>query len=306
MLIFVTFEARDAANDGKIVVFFQDEEGLVTDGFVGKAAVVSPVGETLYTYADPSVTFGSAGSGSILIPIPKDAAGNYLRGDYSFSVQLDDTTNGGIEIEEEFVYNYCPHNSPDHTTSDLVKMTAVLDCDTELFTADDTTDYTDVTRLTRVLTITRPAITGLSPATTGGDTLVVGVTYTNVTYSALLNVSFEYQEEEVTSEVTVISKGSAAIFIEVLADCDANMCGVVNCLIERFNTLSARAKKAGGWGNLDTQLVANFRYVESLVNLASLARNCNNSTQGKVYINEAKELLDCDCGCANTTTPKPL
>ncbi len=175
-----------------------------------------------------------------------------------------------------------------------------------MFTAEDITDYTDVTRLTRILTITRPAITGLSPATTGGDNLVVAVTYTNVTYSALLDVSFEYQEEDVTAEVTVISTGSAAIFIEVLADCDANMCGVVNCLIERFNTLNSRAQKAGGWHNLDAQAVANYRYVESLVNLASLARNCNNSTQARTYLAEAKTLLNCDCGCSDTVTPKPL
>lgn len=308
MLVRVTFEARSAnANDGNIVVFFQDEEGLSGAEFVGKVAVVSPTGEVLYTFLDPEATFSEAGSDTILIPIPLDAAGNYLRGDYIFSVELDDTTAGsGAEIAEEFTYNYCPHNSPDHTTSDLVKMTAVLDCETELFTAEDITDYTDVTRLTRILTITRPAITGLSPATTGGDNLVVAVTYTNVTYSALLDVSFEYQEEDVTAEVTVISTGSAAIFIEVLADCDANMCGVVNCLIERFNTLNSRAQKAGGWQNLDTQSVANYRYVESLVNLSSLARLCNNSTQARTYLAEAKNLLNCDCGCSDTVTPKPL
>ena len=124
MLVNVTFEARQAnANDGKIVVFFQDEEGLSGAEFVGKVAVVSPTGEVLYTFLDPEATFSEAGSDTIVIPIPLDAAGNYLRGDYSFSVQLDDTTAGvDPEIDEEFVYNYCPHNSPDHTTSDLVKM----------------------------------------------------------------------------------------------------------------------------------------------------------------------------------------
>lgn len=301
----VKFEARSGdANDGKIVVRFFEDASTTT--FTGKVSIISPTGVVLRSYATGSVSFVGPGTASILVPIPLDGAGEYLRGTYTIQVFLDDNGAGPHPlIEVTHPYYFCPHNSPDHTTSDLIKLGVVLDCAAETLLATDETDYTDITRLTRVLTTTPPAVTNVAASTTGTGSLTSAVTYTNVTYGTELEVSFSYNSET-SGGVPFISYGSAVVFVETKVDCDPNLCATVNCLTERFNTLKSRSKQAGGWYNLPAQERENYEYVASLVALAQMARGCNNYTQSKAYIDEAKTLLNCDCGCAAEPTPKPL
>jgi hypothetical protein len=311
MLVRVTFETRaTSADDGNIVIFFQDEDGIALSTWEGKAIVVSPTGITLRTYGTGMVTFASAGNNKILVPIPLDGTGAYLKGDYDITVWLDNTQAGAPtpDLEVQHVYNYCPHNSVDHHTSDLVKMESAVDCDAELITASDISDYVtdDITMLTRMITITPPSVANVAESLTTGQSLTAVLTYTNVIYSAELNVSFEYQEEEPTGQVTFISMGSAEIFVEHFVDCAHDICGVVKCLADRFDALLAKSVHYGGWYALPPAEVGNYNYAQTLIVLAQTLNKCGEFTRGKTYLDKAKVLLNCDCGCADNDLPKPL
>lgn len=310
-LITATFETRAAnANDGKIVVVFTDEDGISGSAWVGKVAVTSPTGVVLRTYTTSQVTFGPGGTGTILVPIPLDASGAYLRGNYAFSLYLDNTAgNPNPDKEAVVAYNYCPHNSPNHTTSDLIKMLSSVNCDTKLMTITDTTDYTvpaGLTMITRVITFSPPSIANISPTTTTGASMVGVLTYTNVTYGSELNVSFQYNEQTPTAGVTLVSMGSAEIFIERLVDCGQDMCALTKCLAARFDTLNEQAVNVGGWANLGRQTLGNFQYARDLISIAVMLKSCNEYTMAKGYFDRAKVLLNCNCGCPDTTQPVPL
>lgn len=307
MQIAVVFETRKGnANDGKIVATFTDNEGTSASDYAIGLGVVSPTGEVLCTYTGNVGNLDIGGTASLDIDIPLDSNGDYLAGEYDLQLSwynLDSSDNGLVEPS----YIYTPHHTPDHAESDLITLATTLSCDAETLVAEDTTEYgEDYTRLTRLITITPPSITGVSPLTSSSSQLTAAVTYTNVTYSSLLAVSFEYNVLEVTADVGIISRASASIYKENPVDCDPKMCAVVKCLASKFDNLKAKAVKVGGWSGLSEEDLGNFQYATALVTLAQQLRVCGEYDLAKPYVDEAKNLLKCDCGCAENTNPTPL
>lgn len=306
MLVSPTFEWRKGnANDGKIIVGFVDDEGGL-NAYTVSVAITDPLGVVLCTLAETEVTLAIGGDDNIFVNIPKDAAGNYLQGEYHFNIVYND---GVTNVDRNDVYNFVAYSSPDHLTSTLVGLTAALDCNTELITAKDTTDYTSVEGLSvidRDLTITPPTVAGVSPTTADADQIQAAVTYTNVPYQASLDVSFEYGQLVVDGVVTFFAFGSANLYVVIDVDCDPNMCSLVKCLSAKFQSLKAKADKLGGWAMLSATERGNFDYAQTLVGMAMQLRTCGENQMAKTYINEAKPLLNCDCGCSDTTGPTPI
>lgn len=304
MLITVVFETREGnANDGKIVVTFTDNEGTSSDPYNCGFNIVSPTGVVLCTIPGTLFEVAVGGTGFGTIDIPLDSAGDYLGGEYEITVTYD---NGDEPVpEESYTYLYTPLNTPDHGGT-FITLETTLDCDAETLVGEDTTDYTDVTRLTRALTITPPSITGASASTTSGANVTAAVTYTDVTYETLLNVSFEYNEVDDDGLTALISRGSAKVYIENYVDCDPDLCSLVKCLAAKFQSLKNKASKSGGWAFLSPQDSANFYYSQTLVNLAQMLRKCGDYDAAQPYIEEASTLLNCDCGCTPNTNPRPL
>jgi len=306
MLITAVFETRQAeANDGKIVVTFTDNEGTSAEPYSCGVRIVSPIGVELCTIAGTLIEVAIGGSGSIEIDIPLDSNDDYLGGTYEFTVTYD---NGDEPVPElDYTYTYSPLHTPNHLESTLITLTTLLDCDAETLVGTDTSDYTDVTRLTRALTITPPTVSGASASTTSGATVTAAVTYTNVTYETLLNVSFEWNEVVEDDDITAfISRGSARIYAENYVDCDPNLCALVQCLASKFQKLKNQAVSLGGWFYLPAQAQADYQYASTLISLGQNLRNCGEYEQAAPYIAEAATLLNCNCGCSDTTGPKPL
>lgn len=306
MQIAATFETRKGnSNDGKIVAVFTDNLGTSATPFTIGLGVTDPVGNLISDYNVNVAALSIGGTNTLTVDIPLDSSGNYLSGEYqlAFSYYNIGPTESDV-VETGYVYT--PKHIPDHTESDLITLETTLDCDAETLLAKDTSEYGDVDRLTRLITITPPEISGESPETTTSAQVSAAVTYTNVTYSSLLEVSFEYDELEVSSDVGVISRGSAAIYIEDAVDCDPNICQVVKCLASKFSALKAKAAKVGGWGGLSDQDRGDFEYASTLVSLAQQLRACGEYAAAKPYVDEAKTILNCDCGCAENTKPTPL
>ena len=104
----------------------------------------------------------------------------------------------------------------------------------------------------------------------------------------------------------MISRGSAAIFQEDFIDCLADLCQLSKCLASKFDSLSVKAARAGGWSGLSEQDRSNFQYASALVLTAQQMRNCGEYSAAKPYVDKAAEILNCDCGCAENNTPMPL
>ena len=306
MEIALSFECRRGnANDGKIVATFHDNMGTSSSPYTIGLGAVSPTGVLLADYNVNGAILPIGGTVSLYVTIPKDSSGNYLAGVYELTVNYYNIEGTDNRLET-YAYQFDPHSSPDHLESDLVKLETVLDCDAKTLVATDTSDYTDVTRLTRALTITPPSVAGASPSTTSGATVTAAVTYTYVTYSTLLNVSFEYNEETPDDLTTLISYGSAYIYAENYVDCDVNLCALTQCLAAKFQSLKSQSQAAGGVEYLPQNVWANFQYAQSLVVIASQLRNCGLYDAAQPYVNEASTLLSCDCGCDQNTNPQPL
>ena len=306
MIITGVFETRKGnANDGKIVATFHDDIGSSVTPFTIGLGVVSPTGVVISNVLVNVAVLAIGGTQTLTIDIPLDSAGDYLSGNYALEFSYYNADSSESDVLEA-TYLYTPKHSPDHTTSSLVTMTTTVDCDAETLVAKDTTEYGDVTRLTRLITITQPAIADETPSTTTNAQLTETLTYTLVTYSSLLEVSFEYDAVEISEGFDLISRGSAALYAEDFIDCDPKICNLVKCLASKFNALKNKSERVGGWSGLSAQDQSNFAYASTLVNLAQMLRNCGKYAAAKPYVDEAADILNCDCGCTSTNTPTPL
>jgi hypothetical protein len=305
MLISASFEARKGnANDGKIYVSFADDEG--TGGSVTCAfEITNPAGVVICTLAETEITFAPGGDGENSVDIPLDSLGAYMEGDYTFQFVVTGITS---PIDRTDIYSYVAYNAPDHLSSDTIAWTTNLDCNTEEITAEDVTVYPteDFTRNSRLLTVTPPVVSGASPTTSTSATVTAPVTYTNVPYQVTLDVVYSYNQIDVDEVLTFFSFGSTNLYISIDVDCDPNMCSTVKCLASKFDKLEAKATRLGGWFNLSPQDKGDFEYASTLTLLAMQLRTCGENNMAKPYIAKAKALLNCDCGCSDSTGPQPI
>lgn len=312
----VTFECRSAeANNGKIVIT-ADGEGALAQDWEVRVALKAPSGAIFRAKpvaADAAMADTDSGIAILDYDIPIGGDSLYQGGEYTVLFYVTDITGGG-ETLYTGSYLFEPVVAPDNLTSTLIELETSLNCLNGELVATDETDYTGWTRDSRSIKIVHPDIPGIAtPAdTTDTDSDVnVTVTHINVTYQAQLIVTVSKTDANNAmqgSDFTVswFQRHTANLYEDVDVDCDNLLCDVLSCLEQRFTLLNAQACTRGGWAQVPAAERANFEYCMNLLQLAKLFADCNNSTKFRLYLNQAKELLNCSCGCAESGAVAPF
>lgn len=309
----------NSARKGKIVLFGQESVNLSPDYWTMYVKITDPTGTVIHTppafsaLGDYNVTALTQTIWSDIV-IPTDSNGNYLSGNYLIEIWkrfVSDALPAAVKIANE-TYNFCPHNTPLNTLNSRLSFSQTLSCVTGLLTGNDLTDYTALafTRTSRLLTIDPPAIDGRANVTSSTNTVSITVTYTNVSYGILYNITYTYspQVSALDATTSIITQAGVINYVNYAVTCDSSICATVECLGTYFTDLEAKACAKGGWSRLTAAEQGNFTYVSAMINLASMSLACGNVTNYELYLNKAKAILnDCNCGCAECSDdPKPF
>lgn len=308
----IVFETRKGnANEGKIVCVFTDTPATLGATWQVDFGVISPLGVTLRDISGANVAMSAGGTATILVDIPKTSDGKeYLGGEYELEIYYNNTASSNPQSTTR-IYEYCPKHSVDHSKSDYVKREYVLDCLAETLLLRDITDWEGqgLTRLTRNLSITPPVITGESPTESNSlSSISVNLSYTNVVYQTLMEATFEYDSDGEDTDMLIISRGSVFLYDEVKVDCKSSFCDTVYCLYERLKKLRVTSQRCGGWSYVPAHVKDEYEWAMTLVNMATMLRDCGSFVESKKLIDEATALLggDCSCGCDDLDKPKPI
>ena len=241
------------------------------------------------------------------INIPTDSSGAYMKGTYTFTTYLKylSGVNGNITMSiETITYNFCPVTNT--ASPNAAKLVRTLNCAGGKLKLDDLTSYTGFTITNHLLTITPPAITGLSPITSAAYSLQTNLTYTNVSYAYSL-----YAEGVKVTPATatvpydaiyqVVEHASWAVTTSVFVAC-ATLCSVASCAKKALSELEA---KRYATGKLSTQdKFTHDKIVDRLV-LIQTDMICG-GTNIDQYLSELQTIISGVCNCTISTTATPF
>lgn len=258
------------------------------------------VGWFVITYPNGNGYTGSQGTPNLVgggtsntLLIPQDANGNWLTGNYTFTLFL--YNNVLLQtISTTITYNYCPPFK--FTNIDEGTIANTIDCFQYKLNIQDKTHYGTPTTKTELLTLypPQPLITsGDAPiVTTSSSTLLYVFGYTG-TYVATINTLLTYVEGTVTVSGRVTADRSISV------QCSLNICNLIACYNEKLRKLTFQIKKTGYLESVDNGLKTDMTLALGYLQGYYANANCGNYTKATEYYNELAKVLNCDCNCGD-------
>lgn len=319
-------------NFGNIVVEFnQDDADLLPINTVEAdfyVKVVDPSGVTSRDFPSvPDLTTGDPlGSGYLdlaTIPLSNNSLGNdFLRGTYQLIVQVVQAGSNQLpdsNVTCSFVVNPAVTSEETNAESDnglFGVLADTVNCKTAIVTFVDESDHDGWTITQQNITIQPPIIAG-QPApeavtTEDNDTAFLSFSWTNVTYTAVLDV-LRNMEPTFTGNVgtfQVIFTESLIATASAEIDCGQGVCDLLPCLDSKFNAAYNEACEHGGWGKVKSKSLNELQALAIMAQMYDLHSRCGNITSAETYKAKITAMFgsNCSCGCSDTPTnsePKP-
>jgi len=305
MQALVSFNIRPlTTNYGKLVVNVLNtgELGVPnTEVFIG---IDDPLGLAIKEFpVAPDFDHPTAGPHSVTVDIPTVTGGtDFVTGKYTVRVlirQIDLTSN---LIDDTSEYSFCP------LTGNFVSSGFELkyDCFAQKIIMTDNTNYDQVTREDRLMTLDPPEIPGKDSApnlTTADAQLIVSMDYDFTTYNAKLEANINKSSTDGRFVWTVNDRVDDSQVSNVTCDLDA--CEIIPCYTEFHDKVVNRSAKKGGTIALGPNDLDLFVQVNATLNLWMVYKECQDTANMVTQYDKLKILLRaCGCDCPNPTQPK--
>lgn len=287
MTFIATFSTEFDADNGKIILFAEDEEGVASANFQVRFGVTGPAGllvKAMPTGSTFDMTFGTLGDGMVKVSIPVigDA---YVNGTYTVTVEWRDFNVGAAFSLESTDYYYEPTVKPVEDGASAVLAVAV-DRDSSTITATDSTPISgwDVTNY--LLELETNAVADESTIETDRSVSITGVTDgDNYTASlAIYRQKFTSDQSPIVVQEELVRKSLTGTYSAVEV-CDTLAC-VADAVVGDYGCNAPTVSRK----QMAESLKALFRHV-----LATSFAACGDKNKEHTYASQA----DCDCGCNN-------
>lgn len=242
------------------------------------------------------------------VDFPTDSTGAYQKGVYTIIayVKRQATSGGAISMTSETItYDFCPVTNA--LSPYVAKLVRTLNCSAGKLKLDDLTTYTGWTVSSHLLTITPPAITGLSPTTTALYSLQISLTYTNVSYGYSMSAN-GVKEVNVTptnfydSLFRVAELVTWSTSTSVFVAC-TNLCSVLSCAKTALSELEAKRLATGKLSEAD--MFTHDKITDRLT-LIQMDMICGGANVDQ-YLDELSTIISGVCSCsAVSTTATPF
>lgn len=268
--------------------------------------ILDPLGIPVYEntgyssddYSAPDITLTSADYDDT--PLPTTGAGIVIGGTYTIQVKAEVTKSGDPPqyVQKDIQHKLCPE-----VISLAVKLSLTFDCDDATANGKDNTNYAcddyPTVSVTRTLTLSPPAGSGQSTATSSTDTVQKSDLLSPVTYDLDVVANVEFKTADNRTIVTAIYKG----YVQEASNCDDSLCKMFCCL-QKLETAYYDARKRPEVQALERmKLSMGIIYYE----LAKDARKCGHESKIPGYVTKFYEETGCDpkCDCCGDT-PAPV
>lgn len=304
----VIFDTAEGSLDyGKMVISVVNDNsntpiGPTLELYIG---ITGPAGVIKAVPGTPDVTVTSYGAtATYKHSIPVDAAGDFLKGNYTIQMNLTAINGGSSDDDSQTqTYNFCPPS----VSHPQLNIGFVLDCIAKTLTINDDTVYGawDGTKTLSVQPPTvPPATTPPSPETSTSGQVVIELDYTNVVYVATL--TGELSTETVVGVFTFQTLYYASVQESYTVDCDVYGCAWLNCYNQFLRKVNSMAIKAGDITRIGP-MYNDYLQLIGQVQLYMMAKGCGNNTLAAQASNVISNLLSCNCGCSQEQlTPIPI
>jgi hypothetical protein len=257
------------------------------------------------TVAQPSVSMP-------LVQVPKVTNGNFEEGVYAMLFQVEDTGNPGVYFDVSLSFEVDVKSEGEDNCTKKGLLDYLVDCFCLKMTVTDLTDYSDVTLVSRELTIIPPTIPN-EPApvniVTPDASVSFPFSYSGVTYTANLYSIFEHTAIVTGTEGTNPALFPPAVIRESLkytqaekVSCDRNLCKLINCINEFFDKTKAQAADLGGIQYLPKNVLDTWLCLNNLLVMYDYAVTCKNTFLIDKIFDAIQDLVNCDCGCSGESS----
>lgn len=268
----------------------------------GYFSIIDPTGTTLHlgNFTTPDIDQDvSMVFDSVLVPL--DSLGNLLSGYYKIQYFVE---QGGSTVynTEEVSVLICDDDCDNVTSGDLE---IDINCDSAVATAYDRTEYASGSEVDRVLTLRPPLGAEYSDGT---DASTYYTTNNYVNSDALWSGVWEAHLVAIVTHTDIVGgfEIKTIEYVDVYdnaeATCSINLCALYSCITQTLEKVKKQASDRGGLGN-NVDLHDFVSTIEMEYISMEVARSCGNKTNVVKHYNNLKNLLGCDCGCGNSTSP---
>lgn len=268
----------------------------------GYFSIINPTGTVLHLGnvttpdidQDVSMVFDS-------VSVPLDSLGNLLSGYYKIQYFVEQSGTIVYNTEEVSVL-ICDDDCDNVTNGDLE---IDINCDSAVATAYDRTEYASGSEVERVLTLRPPLGSKYSNGTVAST---YSTTNNYVNSDALWSGVWEAHLVAIVTHTDIVGgfEFKTIEYVDVYdnaeATCSINLCALYSCITQTLEKVKKQASDRGGLGN-NVDLHDFVSTIEMEYISMEVARSCGNKTKVVEHYNKLKELLGCDCGCGNSTSP---
>jgi hypothetical protein len=273
--------------------------GIALADVIGALVIKDPNGNTIHSTALPAFDIDLDVQTYIdSIPLPKDAAGDILQGNYTIDYTV--RVSGGVDpgdYTKTFVYKYC-YEKPQ------IDINIEVDVICSTLTSTDITDYpVEMTANTRTHTIVPPA--GLPDAQYPDKVVSTAQNvYTPITDKTWTSTISNIIEVTYTDGLIVDDTITGDKEKEIIDD--INLCNLqcaMRALVSRYNDASEN-------NPIDADKIYRENLAGALVNAYMYTSNiqCGNYAKAETYYQQVLDFTESepDCACADSETPTPI
>ena len=222
--------------------------------------------------------------------IPTDANGDSLRGTYSLKIWEEQTISDPdvqVKTQDESYYFKAHSNKADLSWSEICVPGVV-----GILTLVDAGDYSDLVETNRELKIVFPPEEGLADLTGSGTSLTINPHWTGVSYIGSVSAEYYTQNDD---SVPVEWFEQYKFSGQLVKEFNCLSCEITDCIQEYAVKLAAKASLSqSDKDTMDRLSIYEIAYRS--------AKNCGNLADAAAWATKIKALLDCDCGCSETSS----
>lgn len=225
-------------------------------------------------------------------PIPKDSTGAFMRGTYKFSLYVKQTVTSPsvISLNKEFAYYYKQLGD----IAEVVWEETCIPGTAAILRFVDKTDYSQLTLVSRSMTVIFPPEEGLPASVSELYQVSVMPRWTNTSYFGILTSEYGTDFNPV-SGVDVFEKYS--IVGEAAHAFKCGSCEVFKCVKEFADKVSC---------NPGIATIATIQSLLLNVEAYRAAASCGDTASMEAYAKKIESITGCGCGCSESTLPQPF
>lgn len=256
--------------------------------------------------ADGVLTVGTPIATMPLVTVPTVTNGDFEEGVYSvlFEVENGATIGTYVPYPLSFTLDVLNQGVDACVKKGLIEF--VTDCMCLNMTVTDRTDYSDVTLVSRVLTIVPPTIPNLPPPVnivTPDASVSFAFEYSGVTYNASLYSIYEhYATTTPGGYPDVVVRESLSYAQSEKVSCAQDLCKLVACINAFYEKCDTLASDLGGIQRLPLDVLDKWLQIGRYLWMYNYAVTCKDTALMDKIFKALQEITGCDCGCGGESS----